>query len=127
MSLIGSLFKLIVFLTVLDLFVIFLLAVLPLSAFPGFPLDPVAFETPDFEIYKSKLNNILGEKSELLLKDKDITGPESLAIRGDLLYTGLIDGRIVELNLNNGKVRNVTRLGDEQCREFVLNQFLKRD
>lgn len=45
----------------------------------------------------------------MYLKD-DVIGPESLAIRGDRLFTGLADGRLVEIGKNNlDNLKTVTK------------------
>ncbi|KAI1289893.1 Adipocyte plasma membrane-associated protein [Halotydeus destructor] len=90
--------------------IVVILGLLPTdSVFPLFPIEPKAYETANFSANLDKWNNVLGDKADLLLKGH-VFGPESLAIKGDYLYTGLSDGRIVEIDLENGDLRFVARL-----------------
>lgn len=58
---------------------------------------------------KLALNNKLSH-AKPLLKDS-ILGPESIAIRGDELYTGIIGGNVVRYK--NGKMDVVTKFGKD--------------
>lgn len=100
----GSLFLLVV-------------ALLPQSVFPRFSIEPVAYHAPNHTQYAKELsNNVIGEKSSRLLLNK-VHGPESLAIKGDKLYTGLGDGRLVEVNLVTEEIRLVARFSSANLAE----------
>jgi hypothetical protein len=53
-------------------------------------------------------NSILDKAEEITL-NRDIIGPESTALRGDELFTGILGGELVRIK--NGKVNTITRLG----------------
>lgn len=90
-------------------FLVIGLALLPQNIFPGFQIDPVSYDVPDFGgILHGKWNDILSRKSDFLLLN-EVVGPEAMAQRGNLLYTGLADGRLIEVNLDNLKIRDVAR------------------
>ena len=105
------LFKCVIVAILVPFILIISINLLPQGAFPGFPLDPVSFDAPDYEAaFESsiKWNDILSNKSEQLLLNQ-INGPESMAQRDNLLYTGLADGRLIEINLDNLKIKDITR------------------
>src|SRR5882762_612391 len=107
----SILLKCLIVATLVPFIVIISIALLPQSAFPGFPLNPVSFDAPDYEAaFEShiKWNDILSNKSEQLLLNQ-LDGPESMAQRDNLLYTGLADGRLIEINLDTLKIRDVAR------------------
>jgi len=54
-------------------------------------------------------NNKLDRAMPLL--DEEITGPESIAVRGHELFTGIIGGSVIKLNLENNEVSTVARFG----------------
>jgi len=53
-------------------------------------------------------NSVLDKAEEIEL-DQSIIGPESVAIRGDELFTGISGGELVKIK--NGKVTTITRIG----------------
>ncbi|XP_035703714.1 adipocyte plasma membrane-associated protein isoform X2 [Folsomia candida] len=59
----------------------------------------------------SPTNSIL-DKAEPLKLNREIIGPESIASRGDDLFTGLIYGDIIKIN-KDGKVTTVAKTGKE--------------
>lgn len=64
-------------------------------------------------------NNILDHAKSIKL-DSPMAGPESIAFRGDELFTGLSDGRLV--SIKNGKVKEIGHFG-KNCgiANFVKN------
>jgi len=93
-------------------FLVIGLAIIPHNLFPGFHLEPVSYSPPDFDSFyqesKGRWNHVLSDKADRLLLNK-VVGPESMAQKDNLLYTGLADGRLVEINLDTLVVRHVTR------------------
>ena len=86
-----------------------ILALLPNHLFVNFPIEPKSYEI----VVPEKVdnwNNDLVDKSELLVKGVAI-GPESLAIKDNFIYTGLADGRLVEINKKTLKTRDISRFG----------------
>ncbi|CAG2178492.1 unnamed protein product, partial [Oppiella nova] len=86
-----------------------ILALLPNHLFVNFPIEPKSYEL----VVPEKVdnwNNDLVDKSELLLKGV-VIGPESLAIKDNFIYTGLADGRLVEINKKTLKTRDISRFG----------------
>ncbi|CAL8111727.1 unnamed protein product [Orchesella dallaii] len=63
-------------------------------------------------------NNILDNAKAVKL-DSPIAGPESVAIRGDEVFTGLLDGSLVKIK--NGKVTKITSLGKGCDEEGVMH------
>lgn len=60
------------------------------------------------------------DKAKLVDLDKDILGPESVAIRSsDEVYTGARDGSLVRIK--NGKVTKIGAFGDACGMLIVLN------
>uniref|UniRef100_T1IQL5 polyribonucleotide nucleotidyltransferase n=1 Tax=Strigamia maritima TaxID=126957 RepID=T1IQL5_STRMM len=57
--------------------------------------------------------NTILDSAEKLLVNKIGMGPESIAFHNGLLYTGLADGHIIEIN--GDKIRNITRIGGSNC------------
>lgn len=53
-------------------------------------------------------NSILDHAKPISL-DSPIAGPESIAVRGNELFTGLSDGRLV--SIKNGKVKEIGNFG----------------
>lgn len=65
-------------------------------------------------------NNKL-QNAELLLKDQQVIGPESLIVEGDVIYAAVEDGRI--LKVVNGKiVKEVILVKDKECRRFKADK-----
>ena len=86
-----------------------ILGLLPNNLFKGFPLEPRSYEL-NFPDKIDQWNNHLNTKSELLLNGV-VVGPESLAERDGFIYSGLADGRLVEINKKTLKVRDVSNFG----------------
>lgn len=72
----------------------------------------------------SPTNSIL-DKAEPLKLNREIIGPESIASRGDDLFTGLIYGDIIKIN-KDGKVTTVAKTGKE-CRKSMSNRNFNKD
>lgn len=85
------------------------------TVFVDFPLEPVAWKPHNYSLHLTKYTNVLGDHAERLLAGR-VVGPESLAIKDDLLYTGLADGRLVEVDLQNGHIRDVTRFSPSSAK-----------
>src|SRR5688572_28998956 len=113
MGLIVKLLKYLVEAIFITAFLVIGLSLLPSQLFPSFPLETVSYVVPDLTTNLRGWNNILSTKSDFILKGK-IIGPESLVIRNNFLYTGLADGRLIEVDLSHDyKVREVvTRFSD---------------
>ena len=112
------------FLLVSVLFLI-LLPYLPDSLFPDFSFDPAPLPSFDYEkvAFNYKLTQVPIQNLNHWLKD-ELIGPESLLVKGDLIYTGLGDGRLVEINKKTNKIRTVAyfkRPGAKGCGMFKLN------
>ncbi|XP_021947309.1 adipocyte plasma membrane-associated protein isoform X1 [Folsomia candida] len=84
--------------------ILFIPGLPPYVSFEPFSLTPALPFTG-----KLALNNKLSH-AKPLLKDS-ILGPESIAIRGDELYTGIIGGNVVRYK--NGKMDVVTKFGKD--------------
>ncbi|KFD51738.1 hypothetical protein M514_07435 [Trichuris suis] len=69
---------------------------------------PVAFDGKQIE-----LNRDL-EKCQTMLMDK-LAGPESIVVQEERMYTGTLDGKIVEIV--DGKINQIIRLGGKLCEE----------
>lgn len=86
---------------------------LPAQLFVDFPLEPRSVETLAFDTVRPNWNTKLSDNNPEYIQLNQILGPESIAIAPDnehLLYTGLADGRLVELNQQNKyKLRQVLR------------------
>lgn len=95
---------------------------LPNNIFDGFPLEPASLEPHNFETVKPDWNTKLSDGQPEYIQVNNILGPESIAISNNgLLYAGLADGRLVELDPKQKyKVREVLTMWgenkDSQCR-----------
>ena len=87
-----------------------IIGLLPNSLFKDFPLDPKSY-TIDIPDHIDNWNNHLNTKSEYLL-EAIVIGPESLAERDGFIYTGVADGRLVEINKKTLKVRDVSNFSN---------------
>lgn len=100
---------------------------LPDKLFHEFPLEPRSVEPPNYDSFILEWNSKLTENSGLeYIQLNQIAGPESVAIdKNGLLYTGLSDGRIVELDpLKKYKMRQVLRFNmSPQCVDNNLLQI----
>jgi len=94
------------FYTVLVVFLIVVIPGLP----PDFKYETYSVRTPRKLDGKLTQNNILN-KAELLL-DGQFIGGESVALRGDDVFTGVIGGNIIKID-TNGKLKNVVKLGGD--------------
>lgn len=71
---------------------------------------------PPTPLPKLEVNDRLAKAGERILKGK-ILGPESLVFRGDELFTGLMDGRIVKINTKTLDVAEFARF-NSSCEPF---------
>jgi len=99
---------------------------IPDRLFSDFPLEPKSIESINFDAVIPQWNTKLSEGKPEYIQLNNILGPESIAISGDgLLYTGLADGRLVELDPSkNYKMRTVLRFRDakEKCQDNVATR-----
>lgn len=90
------------------------------TLFQNFPIEPVAYDSPVLEPDAALLDDLLDEKAEFLVKNQ-LVGPESLAVRNGLIYAGLADGRLVEIDPVRQHVREITnfaRDGAKGCGKY---------
>lgn len=109
-TLFSVLFKTIIDVIILAVVLAIVLAVLPNTVFPNLPMSPVGYQVDHIPPKLDNWNNLLAQRSQYLLKDM-IIGPESMAEKDDFIYTGLADGRLVEVNKKTLKVRDIARFG----------------
>lgn len=95
---------------------------LPDTLFGDFPFEPKSVETNKYDsvipLWNTKLSDGVPEYIQL----NNILGPESIAIaRSGLLYTGLADGRLVELDPSkNYKLRQVLKFKNlAKCKDNI--------
>jgi len=105
----SMLYKAIFDIILYTLIVATVLALLPTHLFTNFPIEPASYEA-DIPESLPDWNNLLAERSELL-NNEVIVGPESLTENNGFLYTGLADGRLVEIDKKTNKIRDITRFG----------------
>lgn len=121
MSILTSLIRLNLEFLAVTVVIILLIGSLPSSLFPGFPIDPVSYPIPDLTTGLKGWNNVIGNKASKLLENR-IVGPESLASRNGMIYSGLADGRLVEIDPAKEELRFITRFprnandADECCK-----------
>ena len=108
MSILTTLIRLNLEFVAVTIAIIFLIGFLPTSLFPNFAIDPVSYSIPDLTTGLKGWNNVIGTKATKLLENR-IVGPESLAAKDGLIYTGLADGRLVEINPKTEETRFITR------------------
>ena len=121
----AFLYKTIVDIIIYSLILSIILAILPNSLFKNFPLEPRSYKL-NFPDKVEKWNDLLNSKSELLLNGK-LIGPESLADNNGFIYTGLSDGRVVELNKKTLKIRDVAKFGvGPICGTLLFHLFISR-
>lgn len=84
---------------------------LPEKLFHDFPLEPRSVEQNDFDSVIPHWNTKLSDNQPEYIQLNNILGPESIAVSKDgFLYTGLADGRLVELDPSkNYKLRQVLK------------------
>ena len=95
---------------------------LPDKLFDDFPLNPRTVQPNDYDSVIPHWNTKLSDGNPEFIQLNNILGPESIAIdKNGLIYTGLADGRLVELDPSNKyKVRTVTRIKESaQCQDNV--------
>ncbi|RWS13058.1 adipocyte plasma membrane-associated protein-like protein [Dinothrombium tinctorium] len=90
--------------------------------FDRFPLEPISFTVQDVDkaIAAFQWNEMLGEKARILLRDK-VIGPESLIVTDSFIYTGLSDGRLIEIDKESLNFRTITRFEKDdkhECYDF---------
>lgn len=95
---------------------------LPDKLFGELPFDPKPSKQFDYNSILVEWNSKLSDGQPEYIQLNQIVGPESLAIHpsSGLFYTGLADGRLVELNPNkNYQLRQVLRFNDKSplCRD----------
>ena len=66
--------------------------------------------------------NAILDKAEAMKLDRAIAGPESIAIRGDDIYTGLLGEGIVKIS-KSGKVENVVMFGKNCGTKCIYIQY----
>lgn len=110
----------------------------PDKFFHDFPLEPRSVEPNNYETVIPEWNTKLSDGSPEFIQLNNILGPESVAIsKSGLIYTGLADGRIVELDPSkNYKLRKVLRAKDspncpdniatrsDECGRFLQMRFV---
>lgn len=57
--------------------------------------------------------NAILDRAERLKLDRPISGAESIAIRGDDMFTGLNGGELVRINTKTGHVSTVAKFGED--------------
>ncbi|KAG9510753.1 Dipeptidyl aminopeptidase-like protein 6, partial [Fragariocoptes setiger] len=114
----SALYKLTVKSVLTTLSVLTVVNFLPDTLFHDFPLEPKSRVAPPFEPIQD-WNTILSDNAEYIHLNS-ISGPESIVINNGLLYTGLVDGRLVELDIKaKYKLREVGRMNDSKfCRSM---------
>lgn len=101
---------------------------LPNQLFKDFPLEPLATKPVDFDSVIPEWNSKLSDGDPEFIQVNNINGPESIAIAPNgLLYTGLADGRLVELNPSKQyQMRTVLRIKDQPgqlaCKDNVATR-----
>lgn len=121
MSILVSLIRLNLEFIAVTIGVILLIGILPTTWFPGLPIEPSSYSLPDLTSGLKGWNNVIGSKASRLLEGR-IVGPESLAAKDGLIYTGLADGRLVEIDPKDQELRFITRFprdandADECCK-----------
>lgn len=110
---------------------------LPDHYFTDFPLESVSRQPNNYDSVIPTWNTKLSDEAEYIQLN-NILGPESVAIsKGGLLYSGLADGRLIELDQKNKyKLRQVLRfkrspkcadnvaLQDVDCGRFLQLRFV---
>ncbi|CAG2176255.1 unnamed protein product, partial [Oppiella nova] len=97
-----------------------ILALLPNHLLPNLPMDPTAYDSDFIPNSLDNWNNLLAQRSQRLLEGQ-IVGPESMTERHQFLYTGLADGRLVEINKKSLEIRDITRFAKKS--DCVDNEF----
>ncbi|CAG2115115.1 unnamed protein product [Medioppia subpectinata] len=96
------------------------LALLPNHLLPNLPIDPTYYESDFIPNSLDNWNNLLAQRSQRLL-DGVIVGPESMTERHHFLYTGLADGRLVEIHKKTLEIREITSFAKKT--DCVENEY----
>ncbi|XP_054161640.1 adipocyte plasma membrane-associated protein-like [Oppia nitens] len=121
-NLFSILFKTIVDILILTVVLATVIAILPNHLFINLPIDPIAYDTDFIADSLDNWNNLLAQRS-LRLLEGHIVGPEAFAETDQHLYTGLADGRLVEIHKSSLKIRDVTTFG--KSKDCVENEYRK--
>jgi len=121
-SIFSVLYKAVFDIILYTLIVRLVLALLPNHLFTNFPIEPIGYDSDRIPESLSDWNNLLAQRSDLLLNGL-IVGPESMAEKNEFIYTGLADGRLVEIDKNSLKIRDITRFGTKN--DCIPNVFWK--
>ncbi|CAA2962506.1 adipocyte plasma membrane-associated -like [Olea europaea subsp. europaea] len=103
---------------------------IPDSMFQDFPLEPRQVVPNDYDsVIPQNWNTKLSSGKPEYIQLNNILGPESIAIaKNGLLYTGLADGRLVELDPSNKyKLRTVARVNPHLKNKCPDNSALRCD
>ncbi|XP_015789505.1 adipocyte plasma membrane-associated protein [Tetranychus urticae] len=113
MGLFSSCWSLTIRLLITASILLVILPNLPDNLFPSFPLDPVSYDMPKIDNFftKVKWNSLISDKAVPILKSK-IIGPEALAVKGNKIYTGLGDGRLVVIDKESLNIKTIANLAD---------------
>lgn len=98
---------------------------LPDKLFGDFPFQPKTMEPNDFDSVIPQWNSKLSDGNPEYIQLNNMLGPESIAVaKNGLLYTGLADGRIVELNpTKNYQLRTVLKFKtSSQCKDNLATR-----
>lgn len=85
---------------------------LPETLFHDFPLEPKSVESVNFDsVIPQQWNTKLSDNQPEYIQLNNLLGPESIAVsKNGMLYTGLADGRIVEIDTTkNNKLRQLLK------------------
>jgi len=105
---IKSLFKVSVYTGIVFLVISLAPGIPPLINFDSYTLTPAQVIAP--------MNTVL-DKAEVFRLNREITGPESIAVKDGYLYTGIAGGEIVKIS-KTGEVSTVVKTGQQQCRGY---------
>lgn len=109
-NLFSLLYKTIIDVIIFAVVLAAVLTLLPNNVFPNLPISPTGYDVDHIPEKLDNWNNLLAQRSQYLLKDV-IVGPESMAEKDQFIYTGLADGRLVEVDKHTLKLRDITRFG----------------
>lgn len=99
---------------------------LPETLFSDFSFEPKSFEPNNYDSVIPQWNTKLSDGSPEYIQLNNILGPESIAVaKNGLLYTGLADGRIVELNPSkNYQVKTLAKfnMNSPNCKDNIATR-----
>jgi len=95
-------------LTIVSLSILFFAPGIP----PYLPFEAFRLEPPLPLEGKLAPNNIL-DRAEEIIVNRELQGPESIAVRGDEIFTGLIGGELIRLK--NGRIETIAKMSNENC------------